>query len=163
VEQVSDAITAELKTLLPGAEEYLDARAAAWEADLAPYRDTITAIKDARSGSGVGATESVFDYMAEAAGLVDRTPAGWQRAAANESDPGPGDVAAFETALGDGSMDVLVYNTQTEGAITEQVRDAAVSDSVPVVNVTETVPDGQGWVDWQVGQLKALQTALGSG
>jgi len=95
-------------------------------------------------------------------GLVNKTPEGYQRASANESDPSPADIAAFTTALTDKQVDVLIYNTQTEGSIPEQIRAAAEQAGVPVVDVTETVPPGQtSFEAWQDGQLTDLAKALG--
>ncbi|HEY5845007.1 MAG TPA: ABC transporter substrate-binding protein, partial [Mycobacterium sp.] len=59
-------------------------------------------------------------------------------------------------------VDVLIYNTQTEGAVPEQLRSAAESAGVPVVNVTETVaPGAKSFEAWQVEQLTTLARALG--
>ena len=69
----------------------------------------------------------------------------------------------FQEALADRTVAVLVFNTQTEGAITDQVRDEADRAGVPVVDVTETVPSGsRSFVSWQVGQLRRLAAALGA-
>jgi zinc/manganese transport system substrate-binding protein len=101
--------------------------------------------------------------MAHAVGLVNETPPGYRRATANGSDPAPGDVHDFQQALADGRMAVLVFNTQTEGAIPDQARREAETARVPVVDVTETVPTGaRSFVSWQVGQLRRLAAALGA-
>jgi zinc/manganese transport system substrate-binding protein len=63
--------------------------------------------------------------MGEALTLENTTPEGFARAAANETDPSPGDVQAFDQLLTSGGASVLVYNVQTEGAIPEQVRGTA--------------------------------------
>jgi zinc/manganese transport system substrate-binding protein len=80
----------------------------------------------------------------------------------NESDPSPADIKAFQTALTGGEIDVLIFNTQTEGSVTDQLRKAAEQAGVPVVEVTETVPPGRdSFVAWQDDQLAALAKALG--
>lgn len=162
VEQMSEAITAELSTLAPTASSYFATQAQAWQAQLEPYAQAIEEAKAAATGKAYGATESVFEYMADAVGLRNATPEGFQQAAANESEPSPGDVNAFEQALRDKAMNVLVYNTQTEGAVPEQLRGVAETAGVPVVEVTETLPPGQSsFVRWQVAQLESLVQALG--
>jgi len=162
VQSVSDAVTAELKQLAPEAASYFDAQAAAWDEQLQPYLEEISSLKAAAAGKTYAATESVFDDMAAAIGLTDLTPEGYQAAAANESDPAPGDVNAFEELLRGGTVDLLVYNTQTEGSVPEQIRAVAEKAGVPVVEVTESVPPGvSSFVTWQLDQLKALSTALG--
>jgi zinc/manganese transport system substrate-binding protein len=99
--------------------------------------------------------------MAATLGLEDVTPVGYRRAAGNESEPAPGDLTAFEAALADGAVDVLIYNAQTRGSIPDQLRAAAEDAGVPVVEVTESPPDDDGsFVTWQLAQLSALSDAL---
>ena len=129
---------------------------------MAPYTSLIGKIKAEAGGKSYAATETVFDYQAQALGLVNKTPEGYRRASANETDPSPADIDAFRTALAGRHIDVLIYNTQTEGSIPEQIRSAAEQAGVPVVNVTETVPPGQtSFEGWQYAQLVALGKALG--
>ncbi|MGY1856413.1 metal ABC transporter solute-binding protein, Zn/Mn family [Modestobacter sp. SYSU DS0290] len=164
VQDVAAAVTEELSALSPDAADHFAEQAAAWEAELQPYLDEITALQSAAAGRSYAATESVFEYTAEAVGLTDATPEGYRAAASNEAEPAPGDVAAFESALSDGSVDVLVYNTQTEGSVPEQLRATAEAADVPVVEVTESAPDGESsFVDWQLSQLQQLSDALGGG
>lgn len=159
---VADAVTAELAQLAPDAKGYFDDRRATFAADLQPYNKLIAQIKAAAKGKTYAATESVFDYTATDAGLVDATPQGYRTASANDSDPSPADLEAFRRALADRRIDVLIYNTQTEGSVPEQIRAAAEAAAVPVVEVTETVPPGTtSFEKWQVAQLTALAKALG--
>jgi len=162
VTAVADAVTAELSKLDPQASSYFGDRRAAFTTALKPYDDLIAKIKAGASGKSYAASEGIFDYQAQALGLVDKTPDGYQRASANESDPSPADIAAFTSLLSGKQVDVLIYNTQTEGSIPEQIRSAAEQAGVPVVDVTETVPPGQtSFEAWQDGQLTALAKALG--
>ena len=159
---VADAVTAELSKIAPDAADYFTERRSAFATSLQPYDDAIAAIKQSASGKTYAATEAVFDDMAAAVGLQNKTPAGYQTASNNESDPSPADLDAFITLLQDKGVDVLIYNTQTEGSVPEQIRAAAESASVPVVEVTETVAPGtDSFEAWQVAQLTSLAEALG--
>ncbi|MCV7174586.1 metal ABC transporter solute-binding protein, Zn/Mn family [Mycolicibacterium sphagni] len=162
VTAVADAVTAALTKLEPKASDYFTTQRASFTTALKPYDDLIAKIKAGASGKSYAATETVFDYQAQALGLVNKTPAGYMTASANETDPTPADIAAFTQALSNRQIDVLIYNTQTEGSIPQQIRDAATKAGVPVVDVTETVPPGQtSFEGWQDGQLTALAKALG--
>lgn len=162
VTAVADAVTAELAKIDPTAAGYFTERRAAFSTTMQPNSALIEKIKAGAAGKSYAATESVFDYQAEALGLVNKTPQGYQRAAANESEPTPADIEAFQKALADKQIDVLIYNTQTEGSIPEQIRSAAEKSGVPVVEVTETVAPGETtFVGWQDKQLEALAKALG--
>jgi zinc/manganese transport system substrate-binding protein len=161
---LADAVSAELAKINPEAADYFAAQRSAFAASLQPYDDLMAKIKADAAGKSFAATESVFDYQAEALGLINKTPPGYRQAAANESDPSPADIRAFQTALAGGGIDVLIFNTQTEGSVSQQLRKTADDAGVPVVEVTETVPPGQdSFVAWQDGQLKALAKALNVG
>ncbi|WP_276027423.1 metal ABC transporter solute-binding protein, Zn/Mn family [Mycolicibacterium litorale] len=164
VTAVADAVTAEFAKLAPAAEDYFTERHAEFGDSLATYHQIVGSLKATAGGKTYAATESVFDEMAAAVGLVNRTPPGYQAAAAHESDPSPADLDAFLRLLGDRGVDVLIYNVQTEGSVPQQIRAAAEQAGVPVVEVTESMPPGaDSFESWQVGQLSALAEALGVG
>ncbi|MCV7445296.1 ABC transporter substrate-binding protein [Mycobacterium paraense] len=162
VTAVADAVTAELSRIEPQASTYFSQRRSEFTAAIGPYTGLIDKIKAGAAGKSYAATETVFDYQAQSLGLVNKTPAGYQRASANETDPSPADIDAFRGELAGRRVDVLIYNTQTEGSIPAEIRSAAEQSGVPVVNVTETVPPGQNSFEgWQYAQLSALGKALG--
>jgi len=162
VRAVADAVSEELTTLRPRAVEQLRTDRTALESYLTPIDAEIAAIKAADGQPRYAATESVFDPMAAALRMDDATPPGYRKAAANGSEVGPADLAALEDVLSSRSVDVLIVNRQTEGAVPGQLRKAAERAGVPVVEVTETVEQGSmGFVDWQLDQLHRLATALG--
>ena len=164
VTAVADAVTTELSKLAPEAADYFAQRRGEFTGAMRPYTAEIAAIKAGASGKTYATTESVFDYMATSIGLQNKTPTGYQAAASNETDPSPADLDAFLKLLGAKGVDVLIYNTQTEGSVPEQIRSAAESAGIPVVNVTETVaPGAKSFEAWQVDQLTALAKALGVG
>lgn len=161
VNAVSDAVTAELSKLSADGAGYFAERRSEFASSMKPYDDTIAAIKNGATGKTYAASESVFDDMAAALGLADRTPEGYQVAAANESEPSPADLDAFLGLLSDRGVDVLIYNTQTEGSVPEKIRAAAEQAGIPVVDVTETLPpEAKTFQDWQVAQLDALAKAF---
>jgi len=163
VHAIAPALADELAQLSPDAAGYFEQQAATWQAGLRRYLDAVLALGSSVSGRTYAATETVFDRMAAALGLVDATPEGYRRSVSNDSEPAPGDLAAFETALGDGSIDVLIYNTQTSGSVPEQLRAAAEEAGVPVVDVSESPDDADGsFVAWQLAQLTELSDALGA-
>lgn len=162
VTNMANAITAQLKVVAPDASSYFDERQSAFQTAMKPYFAEIDKIKNGAAGKTYGATESVFDYMAQACGLVNLTPAGYQNSITNESEPAPGDIAAFNADLTSKKMSVLIYNTQTEGSVPNQLVSKANSSGVPVVNVTETLPADVGTFEqWQISQLQSLSKALG--
>lgn len=161
VNAVADAVTMVLSKIDPAMQNYFSQQRASFAAALGPYFHLIEAIKAHAAGKSFAATEGIFHYMSDALGLVDKTPNGYQQAVASESDPAPADVHTFLDELARHAIDVLIYNPQTEGSIPDQIRSAAEQSGVPVVTVTETVPQDQStFVGWQDAQLTALAKAL---
>jgi zinc/manganese transport system substrate-binding protein len=162
VTAVADAVTAELSKIDPQTRAYFTDRRTAFTAALQPYTRLIDTINAHAAGKSYAATEGIFTYMADVLGLVNKTPQGYQQAAASESDPSPADIKSFLDALAGHRIDVLIYNPQTEGSIPDQIRAAAERANVPVVTVTETVPQDQTtFAGWQDTQLTKLAKALG--
>lgn len=162
VHAMGPAVTDELSAASPAAAGYFEERRAAWQGrDLRRYLDAVIALRSVVTGRTYAATETVFDRMAATLGLSDVTPEGYRRSSSNESEPAPGDLVAFEAALADGSVDVLIHNPQTSGSIPDRLVAAAEEAGVPVVDVTESPTEDDGsFVPWQLAQLSALSDAL---
>ena len=95
------------------------------------------------------ATESVAWYLADDLDMKDATPTGYAQASANESEPTPSDIKAFQDALKGGSIKMLVFNTQEANSTTDQITGAAKSANVPIVELTEQMPkEYTNLLDW---------------
>lgn len=162
VEEVSRSVAGHLDRLLPGASSYLAGREARWRSAMNAYRDELTEVADAVRGRTYVATEPLFDATASELGLRDLTPEGFRRAAANGAEPTPADLAELESVLADGSVDVVVVDDRTTGAVSGAVRAAAHRSRVPVVAVTETRPTATSFLAWQARQVRAVASALGA-
>ncbi|MFI0942835.1 metal ABC transporter solute-binding protein, Zn/Mn family [Streptomyces sp. NPDC021020] len=144
------------------------ADAATFTANAEAFKTKLTAletreadIKKAHSGEGVGITEPVPLYLTEASGLVNKTPEEFSEAVEEGSDVSP-KVLQDTLALYSGKqVRALVYNAQTSGPQTEKVKDAAAAAGIPVVPVTETLPDGKDYLGWMTANVDALANALG--
>jgi zinc/manganese transport system substrate-binding protein len=136
------------------------ARLAAFEASLKPVNDKIAAIRAKYAGAAITATEPVFGPMAAALGLAMRNER-FQLAMMNDTEPSPRDIAAFEDDLRQHKVKVLIYNTQVTGKLTQRLLDLARQANVPVVGITEMQPANVSFQDWMLGELSALEKALG--
>jgi zinc/manganese transport system substrate-binding protein len=161
VMRMSQAITDALKQLRPVAGTYFDAQAKEFAATLGPYHALIEEIKQRFAGTPIGATETVFVYMAEAAGLKLVSPPRFMQAVAEGTSPTVRDVATFHEQIQRRAIKVLVYNTQAVSNLTSQLHTMALEVGIPVVGVTETlVPVQDTFQNWQVRQLRELLKAL---
>ncbi len=54
----------------------------------------------------------------------------------------------------------MVYNIQTQDKVTQDMRTTAETAGVPVVEVTETLPEGLDYIQWQTQTAESLANAL---
>ena len=161
--RVADSITASYKAIDSGSASYFDQRRADFATALQPYTAEIANVKRKYSGEPVGATESIFVYMAGALGLNLTTPIEFMNAIAEGNDPPASAVVEFQNQIVGNQIRVLVYNVQTSTAVTTNIKALAASHHVPSVGVSETLlPDNVTFQDWQLKQLQSLEAALSS-
>jgi zinc/manganese transport system substrate-binding protein len=130
---------------------------------LEPYQDRIADIKQQYNGTQVAATESVFQYLANASGLNLISPQAFTQAVSEGNDPPAQSVVEFEEQLNSRNISILVYNQQTVTPITENMKNMAAQDGIPVVGITETLqPPGISFQDWMNSELISIQDALNS-
>lgn len=112
-----------------------------WKSEENNVESKIAEVKQKSDGLAYAATESVASYLAEDMGLTDATPSGYVRATANESEPTPTDIRQFADALKSGEIKLLIVNTQEESELTGKITNAAKSANVPMVELTEQMPE----------------------
>ena len=118
-------------------------------------------MRSAYPGAAVVATEPVAHYLLLAAGLTDKTPEGFSNAIEQDTDPAPADIAAMLDLISRREVAALIFNDQTVTSATRQIRDAAEAAGVPIVDVTETLPQGtEDYLTWQAATAERLNTAL---
>ncbi|TSD95634.1 ABC transporter permease [Skermania sp. ID1734] len=110
----------------------------------------------------VAQTEPIAHYLLLAAGVVDLTPHGFEHAIEDGTDPSPSDVAATRDLLTGRKVRALVYNSQTEDKLTKDIRTTAQAADIPVVAMTETLPAGVDYLEWQLRNAESLSVALHS-
>lgn len=160
--KVAVQLTALLTQLDPSGRDYYEARLQTFTASMKAMTDQVSAIRAKYKGARVLATEPIFEYMAEALGLDEAGKQGaFQRAVEDGNDPPAAAVAEFRAQLSSRTVKVLVYNSQAVTPITQQMQDFARQNNVPVVAVSETLPEGKTYQQWIGDQLKSLLQALG--
>lgn len=161
VHAVAERIAADLAAIDP-------ANAAAFEANATGFGEGIDAlvakaeaIGAAKPGMKVVATEPVAAYLLETAGLADVTPPDFAEAVEEESEPSAAARAATEKLITDGQVVAVLFNEQTATPVTEAVKATAQRADVPVVGVTETLPEGAtGYLEWMTTQVEDLAAAV---
>jgi zinc/manganese transport system substrate-binding protein len=161
VDRVADRITADYQALDSADSAYFGQQREAFRNALKPYHDAIARIRSSFTGVPVGSTESIFVYMAQALGVNLISPPEFMQAISEGTDPPAQTVAEFQNQVSHRLIKVLIYNAQTSTPITENLKQLAAKDSIPVVGISETVePSTDSFQAWQTAQLASLQAAL---
>lgn len=160
VVQAARAIEARLAAAAPDRAATFAANLSTFLAGEADVSAVIATIKARHGGQAVAYTEPLPGYLVAAAGLHLGTPAGFSKALEDGTDPSPADSVAFERALADHTVRVLIYNSQVTDPETTRLRAVAARAGVPVVPMTETLPRGLSFQAWQAVEASALLAAL---
>lgn len=158
---VAQAITEAYEQAAAAKKNDFDKMNDQWAAEENNVESKIAEVKQKTDGLAYAATESVASYLAEDMGLADATPSGYARATANESEPTPTDIKQFTDALKAGEIKLLVVNTQEESELTGKITDAAKSVEVPMVELTEQMPEQyDSLTAWMEGLVDAFSQAI---
>lgn len=159
--KLADAVAAKLAALEPASAPTFQANAAAFKKEIAGLNAQAAGLKAAAGEVPVAVTEPVPLYLLESAGLVNKTPAGYTTAIEEGSDVPPAVLKEATELAGSKEVRFLAYNTQTEGPQTLAVRKAAEAAGVPVLDFSETLPEGKDYVQWMSGNVDSIRQALG--
>lgn len=160
--EVANAIQQALSTADPANAATYAANAQAFDDSLKPIEQTIATIASKYGGTKIAYTERVPGYLTEAAGLTLGTPQSFTEAVEQGQDPSPAANIAFERAITNRTVKVLLYNGQVTDSETTNIKKLATDAGVPVVAVTETIPaTDEDYQSWQLRQARAILTALG--
>jgi len=157
---LADAVAAKLGQLEPSAAATFTANAASFKESLAGLEAKLGTTKASVGHAAVAVTEPVPLYLLEAAGLEDKTPAGYKAAIESGSDVPPAVLKAAVDLVRSGLVRLLAYNSQTEGPQTLALKDAAEGAGVPVLNFSETLPDGKSYLQWMADNVDLIAKTL---
>jgi len=163
VTQAIDRITADLKGIDPADATYFEQQNADYKAQgLRDYTALIAETRQKYSSTQVGATESIFQYLAAALALNLVTPYEYMKAVSEGADASAADKSTVRQQVARKGLKVLVFNPQNTTPDVNALVDAARQQRIPTVAMTETLtPSSASFQAWQTAQLRALLEALG--
>lgn len=161
--EVGREIARQLTTTDPAHRADYEANARTFETGVDRLTSKAADIGRRHPGARVAVTEPVPGHLLDAAGLHDVTPGGFTSAVEEGNDPPAAVVAqTLDLFRNRPPVDALVRNEQTGSAATDQLGAAAEQAGVPVVEMSETLPEGvTGYLPWMERNLDALDAALG--
>ncbi|HZA16985.1 MAG TPA: zinc ABC transporter substrate-binding protein [Pseudonocardiaceae bacterium] len=157
---VAQQIAEKLGQLAPAQAQQLAAQAQTFRTEIDGLAGRLSSIAASHGGQRVAMTEPLAQYLITAAGLVDATPPEFLEAVEEETDPPAAAFAATQELFTQRQVQVLIYNPQAETPVTSQIRAAAEAAGIPVVTMTETLPENTDYRGWMSAQIDALSTAL---
>jgi zinc/manganese transport system substrate-binding protein len=161
VNDVAIQIEKDLISINPAEKSYYETQYATLQKNLSEYQNKIALIKDKCNNCKVSATEDIFKYLADVAGLDLVSPEDFTKAVAEGNDPSPSSIIEFQNQLKSGEVKALVYNEQTVTPLTETMKTLAKKENIPLVSITEIVePANASFEDWMNAEVTELQNAL---
>lgn len=105
------------------------------------------------------ATEPVYDNLMGDLGANNKLIQ-FSEAVEQGNDPSAKTVRNWQNLINKGEISLVINNLQTKGKVVNNALKYAKKNKIPVINVTETKPKGQSYVQWQTKQLKQVIAAL---
>jgi len=158
--RLADAVAAKLGELEPSSAAAFKANAASFKETLAGLEAKLATTKAAAGPTAAAVTEPVPLYLLEAAGMADRTPAEFKAAIESGSDVPPAVLKAAVDLVRSGGVRLLAYNSQTEGPQTLALKGAAAAAGVPVLDFSETLPEGKSYLQWMADNVDVIARTL---
>ena len=157
---LAEAAAERLSELDPGNADTFSGNAAGFAAGIEEINASLAELRQSGGGRDVALTEPVPDYLVEAAGLHNATPSDFTEAVEEGADVPPQVLRQMRDLVTGGSIAFLGYNEQTSTSQTEAVREAAEAAGVPVLDFSETLPEGQDYLQWMAANTDAMESVL---
>lgn len=157
---VARAVAAGLTALQPAHAAYFRGRQRAFDRSLRPWYRALARLRADFPRTPVATTEPVSNYLLQAAGTENLTPAGLQANIMNGVDPAPQDVQLQESLFTRHQVRAFVYNQQVTDSLTQSFVSMARRNGVPVVGVYETMPARYDYQSWMLAETRALRRAI---
>lgn len=162
VSHVAAAIADELAALRPDGAETFAANAEDFAAEVEGLEASLGDLAEAHGGEKVFLTEPVPFYLVREAGLENVTPDAFSEAVEEGQDVAPATLLESLGLVRGGEVRVVVTNTQTGGAETQEIAGEAEGLGIPVIAFSETLPEGETYISWMQANLETLSSALGA-
>jgi zinc/manganese transport system substrate-binding protein len=156
--KLANKLADDLAKLDPSHAGEFQKNAQTYIASLEPLKEKVQKLK--QSGTQIDVSERIFDYMAAALNLSIHDSR-FSKAIDEGNDPAAADVANLQDDIKGKHVKVFIYNVQNTSPTVDTIVKLAKSSGVPVVEVTETEPNGKNYLQWMTDQLDAVGKALG--
>ena len=160
MEEYITAIAKELGTLDAAKADTFTKNADTLIEGISGLETSLDGLKAKYDGEKVFVTEPVPLYLTAAAGLENATPEAFSEAVEEGQDVPPATLLEATKILESGEVRTVVVNAQTGGAETSEIEKLAKTNDIPVLKVTEVMPEGLTYVTWMQKNIDELAGTL---
>ncbi|TLQ21224.1 metal ABC transporter substrate-binding protein [Lentilactobacillus parafarraginis] len=160
--KLANTIATKLGKLQPKNKAYFKKNAQNYIKSLKPVNEKIAKLKQVAAKSknkDVYVSEPVFDYALEAMGFKVGNPE-FENDTEKDIDPSPQTIRSMQNGIKGHKIAFFVYNSQVDDKTVNNLVDLAHKSDVPVLKVTETLPNGQNYKSWMLSQYNSLLQIL---
>ena len=151
--------------LQPNNKKYFKKNAQKYILSLKPVNQEIDKLKKMarnQNNKAVYVSEPVFDYALEAMGFKVENHS-FEEDTENDVDYAPKTIKQMQAGIENHKISLFVFNKQVDSKTVNNFVNLAKKNKIPVLPVTETLPKGENYKSWMLGQYKQLYSILQSG
>ena len=160
VEDFATRLADQLKTLDPDNAAQYTANLEEFLVGIESLEERAAAVAGSVSGAKVISSEPVADYLLAELGLTNITPESFSQAIEEELDVSPADLLEIQNLISSNSVDLFVVNIQTGSVQIDALVELAETNGVAVIQVSELLPEGLGYLAWMEQNISAIEAGL---
>ena len=160
VEEFATRLSEQLKTLDPDNATQYSANLEQFVVGIASLEERAAVVAGSVSGAKIISSEPVADYLLAELGLTNITPESFSQAIEEELDVSPKDLLEIQNLISSKSVDLFVVNIQTGSVQIDGLVELAKSSGVAVIEVSELLPEGLGYLAWMEQNISAIEAGL---
>jgi zinc/manganese transport system substrate-binding protein len=160
VEDFATRLADQLKTLDSENSSEYTANLEQFLVGIASLEERAAEVAGSVSGAKVISSEPVADYLLAEVGLTNITPESFSQAIEEELDVSPADLLEIQNLISSNSVDLFVVNIQTGSVQIDALIELAEVNGVAVIQVSELLPEGLGYLAWMEQNIAAIEAGL---
>jgi zinc/manganese transport system substrate-binding protein len=160
VEDFATRLAEQLKTLDPDNAAQYTSNLEEFLVGIESLEERAAAVAGSVSGAKIISSEPVADYLLDELGLTNITPESFSQAIEEELDVSPADLLEIQNLISTNAVDLFVVNIQTGSVQIDALVELAEANGVAVIQVSELLPEGLGYLEWMEQNISAIEAGL---
>ncbi|KRL05900.1 metal ABC transporter solute-binding protein [Liquorilactobacillus oeni] len=153
---VANYLATKFGNLSPQNKAYFKANAKKYIKEIKPISSKVKKLSKNSDKKYVDVSEPVFDYALKELGYKEKN-VHFAKAVEDGTDPSPKDIKTMQNDIKHKRIAFFVQNTQATDKTVSNLVKIAKKYKVPVLKVTETLPENKTYKQWMLSQYKQLE------